>query len=197
MMQTFEFKPGPIARTVRVEVDGIGAAFHDGKGALRARVEFSAARHVRFAELSGRDMVTRWFDVEHGTGRFRIQCNSSALNEAGQRDLAQYRAAIRAILSGVAARSPEVQVELGTGKGTRIAMFSMGAAALLFAVGVPVVAMATGVASSKLLSALLPCLLMGFIGAVLMDRFRPWVPAATVPPAVLRDALAVMDAPKA
>jgi len=189
MPQTFEFKPAPFARPVQVEVDAQGAILRSAKGAVKARVEFSAAQRLRFAEMRGRGTATRWFDVEHGAGRFRLGCNSAEADDPTKGHLGQYRAAVRAILLGVEARTPGLEVELDAGKGMRITMFTIGLFTGAFGLLVPLSAIFGGIEKDRVWGAMLPSLVMLGMGLFLTTRYKPWVPGVRAPAAALAEAL--------
>lgn len=190
MTQTFEFKPALLARPVRVEVDASGAVLRDAKGDVKGQFEFSAAQRLRFTGLhTARGVASRWFDVEHGAGRFRLTCNGSAADDPAEGHLAQYRGAVRAILLGIEARTPGLEVDLGTGRATRIAMFSIGLLALFFGALVPIGLLTQGSDGAESSFALIPSLMMLVVGVLLIVQFKPWAAGPRIPVAVLAEAL--------
>ena len=181
--QTFEFKPAPVRRAVRVEVGETEAALRGHDGTEVSRLVFSSARSARFADIAARGMKSRWFDVHGEGGRFRLQCNSSWGDDPKKDgDLAQYHGAVRAVLAGLEAHAPHVGIDIGPGRGTRVAMFSIGLLALAVAVVVATSTVDTSdVATPRLLAAVL-----GLAGVMLVARFRPWGPRETMSAAELR-----------
>lgn len=186
---SFEFKPAPIRRAVRVEIVGSHVVLSDADGQAKDEIDLRQAADLNFAEITTRDTTTRWLDVDHPGGRFRIACNTLGTDVGPDADRDEFRAASAAVLHAVEHVVPGIEVTIGTRGRMRWAYFGLGVAALAVGLGLPLAALATGVRMEKLVAGLLPSGLLLLMGLFLTAAYRPWLPAPRVPASQLAMAL--------
>ncbi len=189
MTTTFEYKPAPMSRRVRVEIAEASATLRDADGSVVDHVEFGSAQDARYVELSQRDFTSRWLDIDHASGRFRIGCNTMRLATREDEDFGTYIGAARAVLTGLAQRAPHVDVAMGTGGRTRWAFFLSGTVAFLIGVGLPLAAWLTDVRTKKIMAGLFPSALLVLFGLFLMAVHSPFSPRPRVSTGDLAEAL--------
>ena len=192
---SFEFKPAPVRRAVRIDVVGHRVVLSDADGQTKGEVDLRSATELNFAEITTRDTTTRWLDVDHSEGRFRIACNSLGTDVGPDADRDEFRAASAAVLHSAEQAVPGIEVTIGTRGRMRWAYFGLGVAALAVGLGIPIAALATGVRMEKLVAGLLPCGLLLLMGVLLTAAYRPWRPAPRVPASELSRALVPAASP--
>lgn len=180
-MREFRFKAAVLGGERRVEVGEAEATLWDGSGRELGRVRYADIVSVRYVDQSVRHSVMRRVDVAHGEELFRVALNGSPGMDPTAPPLSEFYGACAALAAAIAVQRPELEVEIGESRGMRRLWFGMGLFAVLLAVGILVLALATGVASSKLVGGALPLALLALFGALIAHANRPWQPLPKLP----------------
>ena len=191
-VQSFEFKPAVLAGRNHWTLDG---GFLTRNGELYC--DLGAVESARFAEMSSSRIYAAWLDLHHEGGRHRIGCNVRRPDENNR----QFMSLSAAILDELAERKPDMKVAFGAGGGgVGWAFFIMGVLMVVGAVAFVIGEIMMDAPLAEILWSFLFCAMFAGFGALMAVNFRPWVPAATLPPASARDVvakLAVNDQPSA
>ena len=121
----FDFKPALMGARCDVRVNETGAEMSRGSHAQRVR--FVDVTGARLVEVSARTSSTSLV-LLHPEGKFVLQYAGQVSAAANDEDAAGYVRACVAILEGVAAVKPEVEVSFGGTVGLRATMAVLGIA---------------------------------------------------------------------
>jgi hypothetical protein len=180
MEERFEYKAAPIGKERALLVGDELARMLDSSGQELARVRYGEVLAARFVESRTRYGVSRRLDLDSGGTIFRVPMGVNAGSEPSQEPLASFYRGCAAVLTRVAQARPELEVELGESKAIRWVYFVLGLLAVALGLGLPIAALATGVAGDKVAGALIPSLLLLLIGALLTSSNRPGKPLPRV-----------------
>jgi len=161
-MQRLSYRPGPIRSPVLLELGADG--IRHGGGALRG---WGSLRSLQYGTWSARGMRGVNLILEFEEGREVIAVNHAR----GDRQTPQV---IRAVLAEIARARPGMPVRIGMGADFAWAMWATGLASVVFALGVLVLALASGVSAGRMIQAILPIGLLLVFGVVLLSGGKPW-----------------------
>lgn len=191
----FEYKPAPIGGARRVVVDAAGVRVFDKEGELRDHALFADVDTIRFVTWSTKYGAQRRLELVAMDETFRIGLNGARDMNGAELPLSEFFAACEATLIALGAEKPELEVSWGEGSRMRWLWFSMGLAAVLFGIGLPIAALIANVRIEKLLGALVPTVLLVLFGLAICSAFRPWRQAPKIPIKVMTEAFRSMRNP--
>ncbi len=176
MTTEFEYKTAPFGSVRRLIVEAGEARLTDEAGELLERMPFDRVRSVRYVDTHVRGMNLRRIDLLAGEDRLRLPLNASSGTAGSEEPLATFYLAASALLRALSEARPELELELGESSRARAWMFAVGVLSILMGIGIPGLALATGVSSDKLIGAAIPMLLLLLFGVVVARGNRPWAP---------------------
>lgn len=169
MADRFTWKPALLARPDTLTLDGTTASL-DGDWTLDLTTVEDAALDNRV--LKGNRMVR--LDLFTPETRHSLGYNGSARGYANDADARTHLAACAALLAALDAAQPGKEVALGVIRGGRWGMFSVGLGALAFGLILAIAALASGIASDRLIEAAIPTLFLLLMGGILTYGNWPW-----------------------
>jgi hypothetical protein len=186
MQASFEFKASPLGKLQRVHIDASSARILDANGMETARIRFADVDGGRFVSWGGRYGRSRRLDLSAGGELFRLGMNCTS-DTSSAAPLSEFYAACEAILTALQRVKPSVVLEFGEGRRMRWLWFSMSLCALLLGIGLPILALAMDRPTKKILSGLLPAVILTAMGVAGCRIFRPWQAPPRVPIGVMLD----------
>lgn len=178
----FTFKPALLAgpRTVILTDAGLEVWEKDEKVDAIPYTQITGLRHIE-----NRVQRNRFFQFHVARGDDKplylsVNTTSFATPENDPDVQALYRMA-EALTARLANAGSMTDVEIGYGKFGRWAWFGLGAACIIFSIGIFVLALITGVREEKLWGAAFPMGLLALIGAFVCAGSNPFAPPVRLP----------------
>lgn len=190
----FAFKPALLRGALDYELQGDTLVCTDAEGTLQWQVDLRQLDQAGFVThtLSGTHM---WrFDLTGQDGTKRSVSLNFPVKGADQNpDRATFLALLAILAETLDRHQPDLPITLADTGAARWGFFAIGALSALGGIGLFAVALATGVASSRLPVVGLASGLLTLLGAVFVYAYRPWAQPPYVRPAEMLRRLQVED----
>lgn len=189
-LQQFTFKPALLAgpRTVKLTDAGLELWEKDEKVDEIAYSRITGLRHIE-----NRVQRNRFFQFHVARGDDKplyLTVNTTSFaTPANDPDVQALYQMAEALTARLVDAGSVTDVEIGYGKLGRWAWFGLGAACIIFSIGIFVLALNTGVREEKLWGAAFPMGLLALIGAFVCAGSNPFAPPVRLPLAAFSEYL--------
>ena len=182
MSQTFEYKCAPLGGNRVLIVGDSSAQLRKSSGEEKGSIEYAEIDGARYVTHQVRDAWMRRLDLHAGENLFRVHLNVMRGTSESEPPVSTFYKGCVAILQAISKHKPELEVEIGEGGRVRMVWFLLGVFCLLVGVGLPLIAILTGVDWDRILTGIIPMGLMAFFGYYGVRMFWPGrkPPSATI-----------------
>lgn len=183
------FKPALLAAPVTYEVTATYVAQYDLHGTLNWRVDYADITALNHVAQSIDKKLFKRLDLHVGDRVHRIAINASFRTRRDDPQRSAFRRVISDVAGAISDARPDLQVLIGERGRAGTAMFGIGIACLVFAVGIGIAAVATGVSTDRFAEASVPLGIMAVFGGLVAWNYRPWRPHLHLPIATFAAAM--------
>lgn len=177
------FKPALLRGAVRYDVSENGLSVGP-EGAPDWSLRFSEITALRVVETVAQGHRLQRLDISVRDRLHRISLTVPTNTSPEHATQAAYDRVLFAVLQGVAHAGPDVPVFVGEARRARWAMFGIGVVSFLFAAGILIAALVSGLSSDRLIGASVPIAVLALFGVVLINANAPWRPELSIPAGV-------------
>lgn len=195
MTEVHSFKPALLAGRLDYHVGPQGLVCRAADGAEKWRLDWRDVTAAAFVEHKAKGNRLRRLDLLARGRRRSVSCTGGPGNPTNDPDAVAHLDLSVVILDRLAGLDDGFQVTIGEYGRYRLAIFGIGLASILGAVGLTGLALATGVSPSRLGVGAVPVLLLLASGAALVASHAPWRGPPQAPAALFAQALRAVAHP--
>ena len=173
MSQTFEYKCAPLGGNRILTVGESSAQFRKGSGEEKGSIEYSEIDGARYVSYEARDVWMSRLDLHAGENLFRVHLNVARGTSESEPPVSTFYEGCVSILRAISKHKPDLEIEIGEGGRVRMVWFCLGVFCLLVGVGIPLIAILTGVDWDRILTGIIPMGLMAFFGYLIARIYWP------------------------
>lgn len=127
----------------------------------------------------------RRLDLRTAANQHRIGITINMSATPDDPDLGRHLALMRAIAANLAETRPTLPVTLGETGRTKVALFVIGVLSVLFAIGMALASIITGLSGDRLAGASVPVILLFVFGIAIAGNNLPWTGEPALPVSLL------------